>query len=187
MHQCAPAVAPDTLQAIIRTESGFDPLALHVNGKFRLNSPPRTLSEAVSWSGWLIEKGYSVDMGLMQINSRNLVRLNMTPAGAFDPCQNIRAGATLLTQDYQRAAALHGGGTRALLYAISAYNTGNFQAGLRNGYVAQVALNTAAHARNVPLDLTCLLRECSAGSMSPSRRIQPAMADTAIAGFGSDR
>jgi len=166
MHDCAPAVAPDTLRAIIRTESGFDPLALHINGNVRLKTPPRTVSEAISWSGWLIGRGYSIDLGLMQVNSRNLARLRMTLAQAFDPCWNIRAGATLLAQEYRRAARVHGPGTGALLYAISAYNTGNWQAGLRNGYVARVALNAGT------------------ATAQPRRHNEPATADTAITGFG---
>lgn len=180
LHQCAPAVAPGTLQAIIRTESGFNPLALHINGNMRLKTAPRTVSEAVSWSGWLIDKGYSIDMGLMQINSGNLARLNMTTVEAFDPCQNIRAGASLLAWEYRRAARVDGRGTRALLHAISAYNTGNWRSGVRNGYVARVARNAAG----LPLDLSCLLRNCLSESTQSSRHIEPATADTAITGFG---
>ena len=84
-HECAPAVSPRVLQAVVRAESGFDPLALHVNGGVRLSSAPRTAAEAAAWSTWLIQRGYSVDMGLMQINSRNLARLQMTVAQVFEP------------------------------------------------------------------------------------------------------
>jgi type IV secretion system protein VirB1 len=141
MHQCAPGVAPSVLQAIIGTESGFDPLALHVNGNVRLRSPPKTAAQAARWADWLIQRGYSVDMGLMQINSRNLPALQLTPAGAFDPCQNIRAGAAILMAGYSQAAHSVGHSTKALLWAISAYNTGTFQGGFRNGYVARVIVN----------------------------------------------
>jgi len=68
--------------AIIRTESGFNPLALHVNGDFRLTAAPRSAAEAAVWANWLIARGYSVDLGLMQINSRNLevcVELERSP------------------------------------------------------------------------------------------------------------
>src|ERR1700678_200512 len=95
-HQCAPAVAPATIQAIIRAESGFNPLALRVNGAVVLRSAPQSTAQAVAWSKWLIHRGYSVDMGLMQINSRNLASLHLTPEDMFDPCRNIRAGAAIL-------------------------------------------------------------------------------------------
>ena len=34
--QCAPMVAPLTMAAIVKTESGFNPLAIGVNGGARL-------------------------------------------------------------------------------------------------------------------------------------------------------
>lgn len=138
IQQCAPSVAPTTIRAIIRTESNFNPLALNVNGNVRLASQPTSALQAISWSQWLIDRGYSVDMGLMQINSSNLSRLKLTPAQMFDPCTNIAAGARILTESYHRAAQKHGEGTQALLMAISSYNTGSFERGFRNGYVDKV-------------------------------------------------
>jgi type IV secretion system protein VirB1 len=121
------------LRAIIATESRSDPLALNVNGNVQLRSRPATAAQAAAWAEWLITRGYSVDLGLMQVNSRNLATLNLTPAGAFDPCQNLRAGAAILTANYGQAARSVGPGSKALLQAISAYNTGNFHGGFRNG------------------------------------------------------
>jgi type IV secretion system protein VirB1 len=183
IHHCAPTVAPALVEAIIRTESGFDPLALHVNGNVRLRSPPRTAAQAAAWSDWLIGHGYSVDMGLMQINSRNLTSLNLITADAFDPCRNIRAGATILTAQYGRAAQISGPGTRALVQAISAYNTGTFTSGIRNGYVGKVVMNVP-NGRTVPtFDLTCLLTRCSARAVN-SIESSPYTADSAVGGFG---
>jgi type IV secretion system protein VirB1 len=144
LQQCAPHVAVSTMQAIIRAESGFNPLALNVNASLRLQRAPRTAGEAAAWARWLIGQGYSVDMGLMQINSHNLVHLKLSPEAAFDPCSNVRAGAAILTAQYSRAVRVQGTGTQALLQAISAYNTGNFHAGFRNGYVAKVVRVTPA-------------------------------------------
>ena len=141
IHQCAPYAAPETVKAVIQTESRGNPLALNVNGKMQLQYLPRTFDEAVGWANWLINRGYSVDLGLMQINSHNLTRFNMTPADAFDPCRNIQAGTELLTEQYTRAKQIHGEGNKALLHAISAYNTGNFQSGFHNGYVDKVVTN----------------------------------------------
>jgi len=183
LQQCAPNVAPNTMQAIIRTESGFNPLALHVNGNARLQRSPKTAAEAAAWSSWLIKQGYSVDMGLMQINSRNLTRLNLTPADVFDPCQNVRAGAAILTEQYGRATQTHGTGTKALLHAISAYNTGNFKDGFHNGYVAKVT-----HVSNVgsrpTLNPARLLPPRSPRSASTGQSVQPHTAGSAIEGFG---
>ncbi|MGQ5522332.1 lytic transglycosylase domain-containing protein [Chitinimonas sp. PSY-7] len=183
LQQCAPNVAASTMHAIIRTESGFNPLALHINGNARLQRAPKTASEAAAWASWLIKQGYSVDMGLMQINSRNLPRLKLTTAGAFDACQNLRAGAAILTAQYGRAAQTHGTGTKALLQAISAYNTGNFQGGFRNGYVTKVV--QASTARSTPtLDLARLLTTPSPRPAKGAPAVQPHTADSAIEGFG---
>ena len=201
IHQCAPAsVSPDTLQAIIHTESADNPLALNVNGRMRLQYQPKSRDDAIGWSMWLIKRGYSIDMGLMQINSRQLARFNMTAADAFDACKNIRTGAAILTEHYSRATQTHGQGREALLHAISAYNTGNFEGGFRNGYVARVMTNTSSTTPaaaavdlpvNMPVDLSCLLGPgCSgsaAGRVQPLdsgvQPIKPETVDTGIGGF----
>jgi type IV secretion system protein VirB1 len=141
VRQCAPGVAPNTILAIMHTESSFNPVAMHVNGNVQLQHAPKTTAEAIEWSDWLIRRGNSVDMGLMQINSHNLARLNMSVADAFEPCRNIHAAAVILTEQYKLAAHLEENSTQALLAAISAYNTGNFRDGLRNGYVSRVLQN----------------------------------------------
>jgi len=166
IEQCAPQVAPSTIQSIIRTESNFNPLAINVNGNVRLKSQPRTAAEAASWSQWLIEHDYSVDMGLMQINSRNLPRLKLTPAEIFDPCRNIQAGAAILQSDYRRAAKIHGPGNKALLLAISSYNTGSFERGFRNGYVEKVIKHSAAAAPAAAVAPICVIEDCTGGSAS---------------------
>jgi type IV secretion system protein VirB1 len=184
MHQCAPSVAPAVLEAIIRTESSFDPLALHINGKVRLRSPPKSATQAATWSSWLIGQGYSVDMGLMQINSHNLGALNLTPEGAFDPCRNVRAGADLLKAQYARARQAGSPSSTALLQAISAYNTGNFHGGFSNGYVEKVMMNNS-HARELlTLDFTCLLTHCDPTRPGAGQVAHAYAADTAIGGFG---
>jgi type IV secretion system protein VirB1 len=178
IHQCAPAVAPVVVEAIMRTESSFDPLALHINGGARLRSPPRTASQAAAWSQWLIDRGYSVDMGLMQINSRNLASLGLSAADAFEPCQNIKAGAAILTAEYGKSVRASGAGSRALLQAISAYNTGTFTGGFRNGYVSKVVMRMPGSRPVAVMDLTCLLTSC-ATRPSPN----PYTVDSIVPGF----
>lgn len=134
---CAVNVAPATLEAVIRVESGGDPLALNVN---RLAGPqphPATLPEAVRLTERYIQQGYSVDLGLMQVNSRNLAALGYSIAQVLDPCTNIQGGARILTADYAEAVRSRGEGQAALQAALSAYNTGSFFQGFENGYVAK--------------------------------------------------
>ncbi len=145
--QCAPNVAPVTMMAIIRVESGGNPLALNVNGKQRLARQPASLLEALAWADWLIQKGYSIDMGLAQVNSRHLQRFGLTPQTLFEPCYNIFIGARILTENYANATRKFSDNQAALRAAISAYNTGNHSAGFSNGYVRKV---TAAASKIAP-------------------------------------
>ena len=135
---CAPQVHPATMGAIISVESKGDALALHVNGLEA--QPERALDEsgAALVARRFIAKGFSVDIGLSQLNSKNLPRLGLTPEQAFDQCINVAAGALILEEGYDRGVAEHGEGQRALQAALSAYNTGSTTRGLRNGYVARV-------------------------------------------------
>jgi type IV secretion system protein VirB1 len=134
---CAPNIAPVTLEAVIRVESGGNPLAVNVNG-LRVQPPPAaTAAEAARTAESYILRGYSVDLGLMQVNSRNLVALGTTVERVLDPCTNVRDGAVILTADYAEAARSRGDGQPALQAALSAYNTGSVYRGFANGYVAR--------------------------------------------------
>ena len=137
MEQCAPQVAAATLQAIVKVESRHNPLAMNVNGR-RLVRQPRDLGEAQSWLRWLMARGHSVDVGLMQVNTANFSRLGLTPENAFDPCRNLAAGASVLQEAYARMRNRQPDTQVALRQAVSAYNTGNAYKGFSNGYVARV-------------------------------------------------
>lgn len=143
---CAPQVAPETLLAIVQVESGFDPLAIGVNGAPRLKTRPRSADDAAAKARALIRAGRSIDLGLAQLNSRNLAALGVTLDQAFDPCQNLAAAGRLLQANYAAALAEQPAGQDALRAALSRYNTGDFARGLRNGYVAKVAAAVPALA-----------------------------------------
>lgn len=135
-RQCGPTVAPSTLAALAKTESGFETLAI-LDNKTGESHVFRTLDEAAATVEQLIARGDSVDVGLMQINSANLKRFGMSARDALDPCKSIHAGAEILTKNYlssQNAPT----DQVALRDAISQYNTGNRTAGYRNGYVRKV-------------------------------------------------
>jgi type IV secretion system protein VirB1 len=135
---CALTVAPVTAEKIIRAESGGNPLALNVNHLAGPQPHATSVSEAAALARRYIAAGYSVDIGAMQISSRNLVGLGYSIEDALDPCTNVRGGGAILTADYGRAVVRFGEGQQALLAAISAYNTGDWQHGFQNGYVARV-------------------------------------------------
>lgn len=130
------------MAAIVKLESGFRPFAIGINGGHKLVRQPSSKEEAVATAHSLIANGYNIDMGLGQINSKNLAKLQLNLSDVFDPCKNIAAAATLLSWNYQSAKGKAAGGEQAaLLAAISSYNTGNMFGGFKNGYVAGVVRN----------------------------------------------
>ena len=142
--QCAPNVAPQTVAAIVQTESHGRPFALNVNGSSQPPAPSDAASAAATAQRY-IAAGYSVDLGLGQINSRNMRWLGLTWETVFDPCANIAALGRVLTQNY--SAAISGRDPQtALRVALSLYNTGSTSRGFRNGYVAKVVANAGIAA-----------------------------------------
>lgn len=134
---CAANVAPVTLEAIVRVESGGNPLAINVNHLAGPQPHPDTPAEAVATAQRYVALGYSVDLGLMQVNSRNLAALGLSMEQVLDPCTNLKAGAAILTASYADAVRSRGEGQGALQAALSAYNTGSLSRGFANGYVAK--------------------------------------------------
>ena len=135
-QRCAPSVAPETMLSIVQVESRFDPMAINVNGA--ADPPPaQTKDEAIRTAEALIRKGRSVDLGLGQINSKNLDWLGMSVADAFDPCRNLAGAAKVLEAGYLSAARV-APQQQALRMAFSAYNTGDHRRGFANGYVDRV-------------------------------------------------
>jgi type IV secretion system protein VirB1 len=142
--QCAPNVAPQTVVALVHTESRGRPLALNVNGAKQPRAPTSE-ADAIATAQLYVNAGYSVDLGLGQINSRNMRSLGLTWATVFDPCTNIAALGQILSQNYRAVIAGRDPQT-ALRLAFSLYNTGNTSRGFRNGYVAKVVGNAGVAA-----------------------------------------
>ena len=137
--QCAPGVALESLASIARAESAFAVLALNVNRLVGQQPRATTPQEAARLAEGYVAQGYSVDLGLMQVNSANLPRLGLTFAEVLDPCTNIGAGARILREGYAAAVqAEPGQPQRALRVAFSRYNTGHPERGFANGYVRRV-------------------------------------------------
>lgn len=138
--QCSPSMHPAIVQAIVKTESSFNPFAIGVNrGGNRLARQPSNFGEAVQTAKRLLAQGANIDMGLGQINSANMNWLNLSVEQAFNPCSNLKALQHVYLTCYDKAGAT-GLGNR-MQRAWSCYNTGNTQKGFRNGYVTKVTTN----------------------------------------------
>jgi len=129
LDQCAPAIAPVTMAAVVQQESGGNPLALHDNTSGK-SYWPASLTEAAQIARILIAQGHSVDMGLAQINSRNLPRLGVSVDQVLQPCENLRAAQAVLLEGWKRSADLRA--------TLSAYNTGQLASPVGAKYGAQV-------------------------------------------------
>lgn len=137
--QCAPTVAPETVFAIVQTESSREPFALNINGG-RQPARQRNAADAAATAQRYVSAGYSVDLGLGQINSRNMRWLGLTWDTVFEPCTNLAALGRVLTTNY-RSVKSGRDPQSALRVALSMYNTGSQTRGFRNGYVAKVVGN----------------------------------------------
>lgn len=146
ISQCVPWVHPKTMGAIIRHESGGNPYRLLDNGPAGVPLGHRVVTsytatskaEAVQIATTLIAQGHVVDMGLTMVSSPNLSKLGMTVEQMFEPCSNLRAGGRILSDFYSKALVTSRSEDRALVKAVSAYNTGSFSRGVSNGYVMDV-------------------------------------------------
>lgn len=116
LASCAPMVDPVTMSAVVQNESGGNPLAIHDNATGKSYSP-KAINDAVDIAKRLIAAGHSVDLGLAQINSRNLKWVGMTVEQVLDSCSNLQASQQVLVDAHKRS-----GGD--LQKTLQIYNTG---------------------------------------------------------------
>lgn len=150
LQQCAPNVSTTTMQAIIRTESGGNPNAIGLNKGFKLKYPARSKEQAIAWVNYLEQHNYNFDVGLAQVNIKNIHKYGYRASDALEPCTNLKMAGDILLKNYQSAKSQSQTSAEALSKAISAYNTGNFSSGFNNGYVRKVYAAAGSSSDNVP-------------------------------------
>jgi len=154
--QCAPDIHPATLKAVISTESSWNPFAIGIVGG-KLERQPRSLAEAVATARELERKGFNFSLGLGQVNRHNLAKQGETYATVFEPCRNLKVGAAILKDCFQRAKRTTSDEQSALRAAFSCYFSGNFTRGFRAdsagqpSYVQKVVANASSQTRPVPV------------------------------------
>ena len=169
--QCAPGVHHNTLQAIARVESGFNPYAIGVV-KGALKKQPTTYAEAVAAAKSLHAQGKNFSMGLVQVNKKNLAHYGLSYETVFDPCKNIAAAAKILTDCFSRAEG--GRMTQsALQKSFSCYYSGNFRFGFTRdfggqpSYVQKVVNSAALNSDNTTLRVPAI--DSRSSIITPSR------------------
>jgi hypothetical protein len=97
-HCVSPMVAP-VMVGISQHESGLNPFLIHDNATGRAYTPDTT-DDARRLAAKLIAAGHDLDLGIAQINVRNLAWTGLTVASAFDACRSLDAGARVLFAKY---------------------------------------------------------------------------------------
>lgn len=138
------AIPGQLMQHVAQVESSHNPYAIGVVGG-RLVRQPRNLAEAVSTAKMLEEQGRNFSVGLVQVNRYNLSKQGLgSYEQAFDVCNNVRAGARILSECHARSGQDWG-------KAFSCYYSGNFTTGYRHGYVQKVFASLARDAQATAL------------------------------------
>ena len=137
IEQCKNINVPTQIvKAIIENESAKKPYAVNVNqdGKSLISFNPKSKEKAKEIAKSYIDKGFSVDIGYMQLNSDNFTRLNTNIDEALDPCRNIYFASTIFYNFYKRTDE-QSNKLQRVKQSLSAYNTGSYTNGFKNGYV----------------------------------------------------
>ncbi len=140
IEECKVSTVPTIIvKSIMKVETAIDPLKINVNykGKSLVSYKPKTKEDALKLAKEWINKGYTVDIGLMQFNSSNLKYYpDYTVKELFDPCINIKLSTSIYNNNFSSTNKKLPYSKR-VLQSLSAYNTGSFTKGFKNGYVAK--------------------------------------------------
>src|SRR3954454_11107523 len=100
-ERCAPPIAEARpLAALVRRGRGDGAFAIHFDGG--PGGPMKLLgsskAEAIQLASELVIAGHRVRVGLAGIDTRDLDKLGVSIADAFDPCRNLNAAVRLITE-----------------------------------------------------------------------------------------
>lgn len=148
-RSCTPQADLTSIAAIVKTESSFKPWALSLNdplstvkhglprGRMWLAHQPQNEQEAVSWARALLNAGFTLSVGLMQVSTQEGYSIDTL----LHPCLNLQIGWSIFEKKYRQAIQQFGPGDHAVRAALSLYNSGSTTVGFRNGYVRKVLQN----------------------------------------------
>ena len=102
-QRCAPGTPIEPLTAIVRQASGFEPLVIATVQSGRpLSVQATSKPEAIALATEMTIAGQRVRIGLAGLDTRDLERLGIPLADAFEPCPHVKAAAWLLSEDPRR-------------------------------------------------------------------------------------
>ena len=138
LDQCAPQVSPVLMQALVRTESAWQPLAIGMDRAQGVVKQPSTIEEAVATARSLAAAGRKFSVGLAQIHVSNVALYGMSWEQAFDACQNLGVGQKILWNFYHRASASGYSGVPAIWAALRGYNSGGVDRSISDDYAGRI-------------------------------------------------
>ena len=148
MMTCAPLVHPNTLRALIEVESGGNPYAVSINYPQAMSvaglglpsfSQPHSRLEALSLSQRLLRQGYSVSVGLAQINVEHLAQSDRRIEDLFNPCANLAAAQrVLLDCDSNQPQRIGPDASLRLRRTLACYNAGHYASVMGSRYASAV-------------------------------------------------
>src|SRR5690349_13167662 len=101
-ERCATPIAePRPVAALVRRASDYEPLTIQFDdgpgGPMKLLGSSK--ADAIQLASELVIAGHRVRVGLAGIDTRDLDRLGVSLAEAFEPCSHIRAAARLMSEN----------------------------------------------------------------------------------------
>ena len=102
-QNCAPMVQVETLAGVVSLESKFFPFAIRINSGSPLAAQATRKAEAIELATSLIADHQDIQIGLGGLSVEELRKLKLSVSDAFDPCQNLKATATVLDGYYRLA------------------------------------------------------------------------------------
>ena len=138
LEQCAPQVSPVLMQALVKTESSWQPFAIGLDKAQGTVRQPATLAEAITTAKELAAAGRKFSVGLAQIHVSNVTLYGMSWAQAFDACQNLAVGQKILWNFYHRASASGYSGVSAIWAALRGYNSGGVDRAVSDAYANRI-------------------------------------------------
>ncbi len=135
MH-CAPNIDIKLMESIIYVESKGNQYAINVNKGDHLTRQPYNYIEAIGWVNYLEKNNYNFDVGIAQINIKNIHKYGLRGIDALNPCVNLELANIILVNDYILVRKTFK--YNLVLNTLSIYNSGNYITGYKNGYIKKI-------------------------------------------------
>lgn len=143
--RCAPSVSVDTLKALVKSQSNFNPYHLEVlHGDSGKNEPaPTTRAESTSFieamqsMAILTEAGQDFRIGLTGINQKLTTKYGVKPEQLLDGCTNLAVASVILGQCFSQTQKTQSNTSR-VTQALACFALENGQTGYALSYAQQL-------------------------------------------------